>query len=285
MPVEVWKVPPFDLTLVPLLWNDDPDHAILSEVESLAPEDDVFWQTRDLLPVGEFQLSIREPILTSVDPIHENRGRLLSEVRAIHLMDGGQGHYMGVLRGYGGVAVIGNPTILSGLNASTIAHELGHALSLGHTNCGDTAVIGIDPGYPYENGDIGVWGYDMRDGTLVPPDTKDMMGYCRPVWISDYHFVKAMRFSWFCAAIPGVNGRFSPDDEPVAMGKRGRVGTNEPGTCISGLRAGRPARDGWTVPSDWRRQGRTGGVQRELPYAPHRARGWRVLRIHPADEE
>ncbi|MDE2728366.1 MAG: Ig-like domain-containing protein [Gemmatimonadota bacterium] len=197
MPVEVWKVPPFDLTLVPLLWNDDPDHAILSEVESLTPEDDVFWQTRDLLPVGEFQLSIREPILTSVDPIHENRGRLLSEVRAIHLMDGGQGHYMGVLRGYGGVAVIGNPTILSGLNASTIAHELGHALSLGHTNCGDTAVIGIDPGYPYENGDIGVWGYDMRDGTLVPPDTKDMMGYCRPVWISDYHFVKAMRFRGF----------------------------------------------------------------------------------------
>ena len=194
MPVEVWEVPTFDLTLVPLLWEDDPDYSLQAEIEGLSPDDDLFWQTRDLLPVGEFDLSVRDPVMTSLEPVHENRLRLLNELEVIHLVDGGQGNYMGVLKGYGGLAGIGEPVFLSGLDGETIAHELGHAMNLAHTSCGGTGLLTIDASFPYEGGSIGVWGYDKRNHTLVHPGTKDMMGYCNPTWISDYHFVKAMRF-------------------------------------------------------------------------------------------
>ena len=194
MPVEVREVPTFDLTLVPLLWEDDPDYSLQAEIEGLSPDDDLFWQTRDLLPVGEFDLSVREPVMTSLEPVFENGLGLLKELQAIHLMDGGQGYYMGILNGDGGLAYTGDPFVLSGLDGETIAHELGHAMNLLHTSCGSTDLLSIDAGFPYEGGSIGVWGYDMRNHTLVPPDTKDLMGYCSPKWISDYHFVKAMRY-------------------------------------------------------------------------------------------
>ena len=40
---------------------------------------------------------------------------------------------------------------------------------------------------------IGAWGYDFRSGRLVSKFRKDIMGYCTPRWISDYHFTKAFR--------------------------------------------------------------------------------------------
>ena len=43
-------------------------------------------------------------------------------------------------------------------------------------------------------GNIGVWGYDVRTGRLVEPSRPDMMSYCRPRWISDYHFKKALSY-------------------------------------------------------------------------------------------
>ena len=50
---------------------------------------------------------------------------------------------------------------------------------------------GPDPDYPYPDGSIGVWGYDLLDGRLVDPSTADLMSYCDPAWISDYSFNKA----------------------------------------------------------------------------------------------
>ncbi|MGH8527153.1 MAG: hypothetical protein ACREXY_23990, partial [Gammaproteobacteria bacterium] len=40
--------------------------------------------------------------------------------------------------------------------------------------------------YPYQNGVIGVYGIDTSTGTLIPPSTPDIMGYCDGRWISDY---------------------------------------------------------------------------------------------------
>lgn len=197
MPVDVRDVPPLDLTLVPLLWIENPDRSILSEIEGLSPDDDLFWQTHNLLPVGDLSISIRDEVFISVDPVYDNYPAILSETRAIHILDGDQGHYMGVLRSGGGAALTGGRTFVSGLEGFTIAHELGHNMGLGHAPCGSPGLFTVDASYPYADGSVGAWGYDIRNDLLVPPDTKDLMSYCHPQWISDYSFIKALNYRYY----------------------------------------------------------------------------------------
>ena len=191
LPVDVRSVPPLDLTMVPFLWTEDPDYTIVDRTEGLTEEDDLFRLTRDLLPVGGFSLSVHEPVWTSVDPIFDNRLRLLRETYAVRVMDGKGGHYMGVLRYSGGTA--GQTTFVAGLYNDIIAHELGHLMSLLHAPCQTTAAL--DPLYPYADGSIGTWGYNLERNALIDPHTPDIMGYCRGrEGISDYHYNKAIEF-------------------------------------------------------------------------------------------
>ena len=97
-----------------------------------------------------------------------------------------------------GVAIINGRDSFSRPLSDTIAHELGHNLSLRHAPCGGAA--GPDTSYPYEDGSVGTWGFDFRDGgSVVQPSTPDLMSYCDPVWISDYHFSNAYRYRLFLA--------------------------------------------------------------------------------------
>lgn len=73
-----------------------------------------------------------------------------------------------------------------GVAASTLVHEVGHAHGLPHAPCGRPSQV--DPDYPYPEGDIGVWGYSIATDQLRPDSRSDMMGYCSPIWISDYNF-------------------------------------------------------------------------------------------------
>jgi hypothetical protein len=68
------------------------------------------------------------------------------------------------------------------------AHEIGHAHGRSHTPCGPAGNIpdGIDPNYPYADGSIGGWGYDIVEGELRSPDDTDVMGYCDEQFVSDY---------------------------------------------------------------------------------------------------
>jgi hypothetical protein len=69
----------------------------------------------------------------------------------------------------------------------TMAHEVGHAHGELHSPCGGAG--DPDPKFPYSGGTIGDWGYDLLARTLVDPSSgKDLMGYCDPVWISDYTY-------------------------------------------------------------------------------------------------
>lgn len=66
-------------------------------------------------------------------------------------------------------------------------HELGHTLGRPHSPCGGAA--GADPNYPYAQGLIGSWGYDIMSGQLFDPGQRaDFMGYCDPNWVSDYTY-------------------------------------------------------------------------------------------------
>ena len=193
LPVEVRYLPPFDLTLVPFLYTDFPDRSVVTETEHLTAESDLFRLTRNILPVREFHLTVREPVWTSFDPIGENMGLLLRETQMVRTMDGATGNYMGILRdGGAGRANLPGPVSVSGLGGGLMAHELGHNMNLRHAPCG--GADGPDPNYPNPDGSIGAWGYDLLKGTLVSPDTPDLMSYCGPRWISDYHFTKALNY-------------------------------------------------------------------------------------------
>ncbi|AKU98891.1 hypothetical protein AKJ09_05555 [Labilithrix luteola] len=68
----------------------------------------------------------------------------------------------------------------------TLAQELAHAMGRAHAPCGDPAAI--DKKFPYKDGSIGVWGYDVVAKQYKGPDSSDFMSYCGNVWTSDYTF-------------------------------------------------------------------------------------------------
>jgi len=71
---------------------------------------------------------------------------------------------------------------------ATFVHEIGHTLGLSHAPCG--GVSGADPDFPYSSGGIGVLGFDLAAQRLLDTQHRDLMGYCGPVWISDYNYDK-----------------------------------------------------------------------------------------------
>jgi len=88
---------------------------------------------------------------------------------------------MPVMRASVGLGFVGQDS------ANTMAHELGHAHGREHAPCGGAS--GVDPGYPYPQAQLGVWGYDIFGKTLIAPTKgRDMMGYCPNEWVSDYTY-------------------------------------------------------------------------------------------------
>lgn len=72
-------------------------------------------------------------------------------------------------------------------SVNTAAHEVGHAHGREHAPCGGAQ--STDQDFPYSNGSIGVWGYDLNAKKLISPSKgKDFMGYCPNEWVSDYTF-------------------------------------------------------------------------------------------------
>ncbi len=71
-------------------------------------------------------------------------------------------------------------------SAKTMAHEIGHAHGRAHAPCGGPA--GTDRKFPYSEGEIGVYGWNPTEKALIEPTYSDVMGYCYPIWISDYTY-------------------------------------------------------------------------------------------------
>ena len=195
--LDIRDMPVFDLTLIPFVWSETQDSSIVDLVQAMAADPanhEMFADTRALLPIGDFAVTAHEPVVSSSNSAFS----LLSQTTAIRAMEGSTGHYKGMMSppvtGAGGVALRPGRSSFSQPNSGTVAHELGHNMSLLHAPCGGPGAL--DPSFPYSDGSIGAWGYDSRHGgKLVLPDAPDVMGYCfEGRWISDYHFTNALRF-------------------------------------------------------------------------------------------
>ncbi|MDQ2930473.1 MAG: M66 family metalloprotease, partial [Gemmatimonadota bacterium] len=119
---------------------------------------------------------------------------LLGEMQALRVAEGSPRNYFGIVRvsytgGIAGISYIGANASLGydgGSTAEIISHELGHSWGRSHAPCGING--STDPSYPYPQGNIGVYGYDVSTKTLYPPATAEVMSYCHPQWISDYTY-------------------------------------------------------------------------------------------------
>ncbi len=189
--LEVHELPSFDVTVVPFLWEAEPDSSILDVTQALSPDDALFEDTRILLPVGAMTVTVHEPVWTASNSALD----LLEETTAIRALENGRGYWMGTLPGAteaAGVAWISGRSMFSIPLSYVVAHEFGHNIYLFHAPCGGAG--GPDPSFPDRQGRVGAWGWDRRSGTLVPPDRPDLMSYCRPEWIGDYHFAMSLRW-------------------------------------------------------------------------------------------
>ena len=193
--IEVRSVPLLDLTAIPFLWEEDPDSSIIATIEDMADDPEghsLLLNTRTLLPVGDIHVTAHDPVVSETNISYD----LAYKTYAIWVAEGGTGYYMGMMAGlvFGsrGVAVGITPVSFSIPSNHVIAHELGHNMSLWHAPCG--GVSGSDPDFPDDSAAIVNWGYDFENDSLIGPSTKDMMSYCRPRWISGYHFTRATNF-------------------------------------------------------------------------------------------
>ena len=198
MAVDVHAMPVFEVTLVPFIWDASPDSSIVDITSAMAADPEgheLFERTRLLLPVAELDVTAHPAVASPTN----NGFEILRLTEMIRVAEGGRGHYLGLMAGptapsnlLGVANDIGNWSSFSVLDSETIAHEFGHNRNLYHAPCGGAG--GPDRYYPYENGNIGAWGYDFRTSELVPPHQPDYMSYCGPTWTSDYQFTNALRY-------------------------------------------------------------------------------------------
>ena len=192
--LDVYEMPAFDVTVVPFLLESEPDSSILDVTNGLTAEDDLFEETRRLLPVGPMSVTVHEPVWTST----RDAQALVDQTEAIRVMEGGAGYYMSTLRNPTPTGLLGlaynipSKAMFSVPDGGTVAHEFGHNMHLWHAPCGGAG--GPDPAYPHAGGRAGAWGWDRRSGRLVPPAISDLMTYCGSEGVSDYHFANALRW-------------------------------------------------------------------------------------------
>ena len=145
--VEVREMPVLDLTVIPFLWSSDPDSAIIGLVEGMAdhPEGHALLEdTHVLLPVAGLDVTARAPVASTSNSAYD----LLPQTEAIRVLEGGGGHYMGMMSGdvsgAGGLAYWPGRSNFSQPYSDIIAHELGHNMSLSARpvrGCGGTGPV------------------------------------------------------------------------------------------------------------------------------------------------
>lgn len=195
MELDVIEPPLLRQIFVPTIATQAPDTSVYDWTDGLNPESPQLQMGRTLLPVGPMEVEVRETFRTDANlSTAGGWSTWIREIRVLYEQEGNRGYYYGVASisrpAYGGLGFVGYPVSVGLPSAGVYAHEVGHNMNLSHAPCGGAG--GPDPNYPYDDGSIGIWGYDAVRDQLVNPGTyKDLMGYCGPDWVSDYHFSRA----------------------------------------------------------------------------------------------
>lgn len=195
MALDVIELPLFRQIFVPTIAVLRPNESVFAWTDGLTPESEQVYESRTLMPIGKMEVEVHDTYYTSADlRTYEGWVQWLNETRLLHLQEGRRGYYYGVVSptgpGIAGIANFAVPWSVGWSRSDIYAHELGHNMDLRHAPCGGAG--GADLNYPYSGGSSGIWGFDVREMSLVSPDRyKDIMGYCNPNWVSDYHFGRA----------------------------------------------------------------------------------------------
>ncbi|GIW02484.1 CARDB domain-containing protein [Roseiflexus sp.] len=201
--------PPLDLTIVPIQYIHTPNGRTYP-----APTRDTVsdWIMR-AYPISGITVRLRAPISFTGDLRSSDEWeRLLDMITSVWRSDGAPSSrvYYGLIpiangsdrwfsSGIAGIGWIGLRTSL-GLDLTSpadaagqlAAHEIGHNLGRYHAPCG----VSGDPRqpFPYADGSIGpdVYGLDISRARVwssaAPDNTRDLMSYCRPQWVSDFTY-------------------------------------------------------------------------------------------------
>jgi Peptidase M66 len=116
----------------------------------------------------------------------------------------------------------------------TALHETGHNHGRNHAPCD---VPDADPKYPHDGGEDGVWGYNLLTKELFEPTITDVMGYCTPVWISDYTFTGLFNR---IKLVNGVKRVIVPEAERNRLYDRALVSADGSVQWLSSLRLEEP---------------------------------------------
>ena len=188
-PLTVREVPLFRQIIVPTIHVTSSNESIVAWADALSLDHPYIQLLRSLLPVSEMELEIHEPFRAD---LNTGWGAWLNDMRTMFQQEGRRGYYHGAAAQTAGsllgVAYLGVPASVAVNRADVYTHEVGHNMFLYHAPCG----VAGDPNFPHGGASIGYWGYDLfRKSLKSPRDFVDVMSYCNPVWISDYHFNRA----------------------------------------------------------------------------------------------
>ena len=222
LPLDVRAVRPFHVRLVPITQSLTGQTSLFESPSAL----DRMILTEAVFPLGAVDVDIRAPYTTDLD-LNTTDGwrQLIRDVWTLRVDDGSPRYYYGGFRlpsrsPYAGLGFLSAPVSI-GTDGSqhTLAHELGHNLSLPHAPCSppDVDISGVDSNYPYLGASIGQWGWDRTGDRMLDPDrVLDLMSYCDPAWISDYNYERVIAYrdtsSYDAAFEPGVSSPSPRED-------------------------------------------------------------------------
>lgn len=198
---DVRSVPPAELRFVPIATSVN---SLVGNVnDARLPE--LLALTLRMFPISAYSADVRAVFTTNAPALQANGDSwvtIINELNALRIAEGTSRHYIGILKtpysgGVVGIGFLPGKTALSwdagsGAASSTIAHELGHNWGRAHAPCGNPG--GRDASYPYPNGTIGVYGFDLVARVVMDAGMRDVMSYCSPSWVSDYTYLGIMGF-------------------------------------------------------------------------------------------
>ena len=202
----VKNIPDLDLRIVPVNYTHQGNTQFFH-----SGADNFSAFAYDLFPVKEIDVSVRSAYPFNGD-LADDFGAgddwevLLSNMTALKASDGApesqfymaaittrSGNQQWFASGTAGIGWIGRRVSLTLDNGNPTwtgeiaAHELGHNFGRRHAPCGGAG--GVDPRFPYSDGSIGTYGFDITSNLLKQPTNQwELMSYCSPQWISDYTY-------------------------------------------------------------------------------------------------